>query len=445
MKLVNNLEFNKYEARNMRLQNLATAPASPATGQAYFDTALGKARVWDGTAWKNWEQGTVTAVTATGPITSSGGTTPNIGISAATTSAAGSMSASDKAKLDGIQAGATAPGTLDSLTDVVVTNPATGNVIRWSGTQWVNATLAIGDTSGLQAALDGKAAAVHTHVVADVTGLQAALDAKVDDSQVGVAGGLATLDGGGKVPSSQLPALAMTNVSVVASTAARDALTGMNEGDVAVVNGDRSYIWDGTVWQELDSATDGVQTVTAGTGVTVGGSATNPSVGISNGGVTETQLAASVAGNGLTGGAGTALAVGAGTGLTVNANDIGISNGGVGATQLSSAVAGNGLTGGAGSALAVGAGTGITVAADTVAIDTAVVARKTGAIIGDGTATSFNITHNFGTRRVKVEVYSNAAPYDTVVADVERPDTNTVTIRFGAAPAASAYEVVVIG
>ena len=41
-------------------------------------------------------------------------------------------------------------------------------------------------------------------------------------------------------------------------------------------------------------------------------------------GVTETQLATSVAGGGLTGGAGTALAVGAGTGITVNANDIAI-------------------------------------------------------------------------------------------------------------------------
>jgi hypothetical protein len=38
--------------------------------------------------------------------------------------------------------------------------------------------------------------------------------------------------------------------------------------------------------------------------------------------ITETQLAASVAGGGLTGGAGAVLAVGAGTGITVNANDV---------------------------------------------------------------------------------------------------------------------------
>ena len=50
--------------------------------------------------------GTVTGVTGTAPISSSGGTAPAISISAATTSAAGSMSSTDKTKLDGIAAGA---------------------------------------------------------------------------------------------------------------------------------------------------------------------------------------------------------------------------------------------------------------------------------------------------------------------------------------------------
>ena len=58
----------------------------------------------------------VTSVSGTEPIVSSGGTTPAISISAATTSAAGSMSASDKTKLDGIASGATAnTGTVTSV------------------------------------------------------------------------------------------------------------------------------------------------------------------------------------------------------------------------------------------------------------------------------------------------------------------------------------------
>ncbi len=106
-------------------------------------------------------------------------------------------------------------------------------------------------------------------------------------------------------------------------------------------------------------------TVGAGTGITVNAD----DVAISAGGVGVTELAAAVAGAGLTGGAGSALAVGAGTGITVNANDVQIADGGVGVTQLAAAVAGAGLTGGAGSALAVGAGDGISVAADSVTVN----------------------------------------------------------------------------
>jgi len=61
------------------------------------------------TAANTWSLDTstyLTSVTGTAPIVSSGGATPAISISAATTSAAGSMSASDKTKLDGIEAGA---------------------------------------------------------------------------------------------------------------------------------------------------------------------------------------------------------------------------------------------------------------------------------------------------------------------------------------------------
>ena len=55
--------------------------------------------------------GGVTSVTGTTPIVSSGGSTPAISISAATTSAAGSMSSADKTKLDEIESNATADQT----------------------------------------------------------------------------------------------------------------------------------------------------------------------------------------------------------------------------------------------------------------------------------------------------------------------------------------------
>jgi len=71
--------------------------------------------------------------------------------------------------------------------------------------------------------------------------------------------------------------------------------------------------------------------------------------------------------------------------------------------------------------------------------------RKASAVIGDGSATTFNIDHNFNTRQVVVEVYRNNGNFDTVITDVTRPTVNRATITFASAPALNAYEVVLIG
>ena len=75
--------------------------------------------------------GSVTGVTGTAPIASSGGTTPASSISAATTSAAGSMSSADKTKLDGIATGATAITNIADLANVHTASPTDGQVLKW--------------------------------------------------------------------------------------------------------------------------------------------------------------------------------------------------------------------------------------------------------------------------------------------------------------------------
>lgn len=55
-------------------------------------------------------------------------------------------------------------------------------------------THVIGDTTGLQAALDGKAATGHTHVIGDTTGLQAALDLKLEAGDLPDLSGLPTFE-----------------------------------------------------------------------------------------------------------------------------------------------------------------------------------------------------------------------------------------------------------
>ena len=71
--------------------------------------------------------------------------------------------------------------------------------------------------------------------------------------------------------------------------------------------------------------------------------------------------------------------------------------------------------------------------------------RKLTQTFGDGSATTFNIDHNFNTRDVVVEVYRNSGGYDSVLCDVTRPTVNRVTLTFAAAPAASAFNAVVMG
>jgi hypothetical protein len=95
--------------------------------------------------------------------------------------------------------------------------------------------------------------------------------------------------------------------------------------------------------------------------------------------------------------------------------------------------------------LAVGAGNGIQVLTNTVAIDTAVVVTKYGANVGDGSSTSYTITHNLNTRDVQVTLFDNSAPYAEVICDVLHTTVNTVTLQFSIAPTSNQYRVVVQG
>lgn len=112
-------------------------------------------------------------------------------------------------------------------------------------------------------------------------------------------------------------------------------------------------------------------------------------------------------------------------------------------TGLGQIVAGNGLTK-TGNTLNVGAGTGITVSSDTIAIDTAVVARKFAASVGNNAAVSFVLTHSFNTRDVAVTVFDNST-YAEVFADATHSTADTVTIAFAVAPTTNQYRVVIVG
>ena len=93
-----------------RLPNTTVTPGSYTYSSFTVDSAGRLTSATNGTA-------AVTSVNGTAPIVSSGGTAPTLSISAATTSAAGSMSSTDKTKLDGIATGATANASDAQLRD----------------------------------------------------------------------------------------------------------------------------------------------------------------------------------------------------------------------------------------------------------------------------------------------------------------------------------------
>lgn len=71
--------------------------------------------------------------------------------------------------------------------------------------------------------------------------------------------------------------------------------------------------------------------------------------------------------------------------------------------------------------------------------------KRYGAEIGDGSATSFTLTHNLGTRALNIAVYRNSGNYDEIECEVRHTSTSAVTLLFTSAPTANQFVAVVNG
>lgn len=149
-------------------------------------------------------------------------------IGAATTTQAGVLTSNDKTKLDGVATGATANQADSYLLD--------------------------------------RANHTGTQTIATVANLQSSLDAKLDDAQLGTANGVASLDGAGKVPASQLPSY-VDDVLEFISQAAFPA-TGSSGIIYVAQDTNKIFRWSGSAYIEIGLATSGDHKY--GTDITIG-------------------------------------------------------------------------------------------------------------------------------------------------------------------------------
>lgn len=383
------LDMNQLEVRQAVMHLLGSDPGSPVNGQFWYQTSAHSIRVR-----RNGSTVVIPAnLTVTAPITNSGSQdAPNIGISAATSGAAGSMSATDKAKLDAATDAATASTLVmrdsnarfkaadpSASSDVATKNYVDNSVagIKWKESVRVattaNGTLATAYENG--DTVDG---------VTLVTGDRILLKNQTTGSE----NGIYTVNASG------------------APTRATDADTA-------------AEILQAAVWvQEGTTNADSGWVMTTNAPITLN----------------STSLAFSQF-NG-----GTSYSAGAGLTLSGNTFDVGTASSGrivVNADNIDLA-----------SGIAT-PGTYRSVTVDTYGRVTGgtnpTLIQRFAANVGNGSSTSFTVNHALGVQDVHVQVYRNSSPFDVVLVDVELTDSNNVIVRFAVAPTTNQFRVVVMG
>ena len=386
MKLVNNLDLNKNEVQNARIQNLASAPANPVEGQIYYNSSDKKNYQWNGAAWVYF-------------IPSS-------------------MSGSG----NGLDA-----DTIDGQHGSYYLNRA-----NHSGTQLAS-TISDFDTQVRSSRLDQMALPTAdvslnsrkiTNLATPLSSTDAATKGYVDSAVEG-------LDPKASVKAASTGNLTLANEQTVDNVSLTEGMRilvknqdTLAENGIYIVKAAASWVraTDADTWGELVSAyvfvEEGTTNKDSGWVCIVN---TGGTLGVTD--ISWTQFNGSG---------------------TTDASNVGTAGVGVFKQKSGSTLQFKKLNAGS-NKISITDDT----SNDEVDIDVNVsnlgVAAKYSVAVGNNADTSLTVTHNLGTRDVVVSIRETSTPYAIVIADIDCTDTNTVTVKFAVAPTTNQYTVTVMG
>jgi hypothetical protein len=420
-KFLTNIDMNTNQVLNLVLQQLATDPVSPSTGQIWFNTTSNQVKYYTGS-------GTIILYDASTSSTASKlvlrDSSANIAANVATfaeVTITGTPSASTDAATVGyvntlVQGLQPKPSAICATTEALPAytysngSSGVGATITFSSTGSVTIdthTLASGDVVLVKNESSQQYNGLYTVTTSPATGVAGVLTRSIDldassqfaGAYVFVYGGSVNLNTGWIYSGSASPTVGTTNITFSQFTGAGDLTFNAPlsaSGNTISLNLNPRLV---TAGGNLDLAS-GI--VSAGT---IMGQVTVDTYGRVTAGADLTASNGMVAKTGS--GAYTNRTITAGTGISVSNGD---------------GVSGN----------------------PTISVASSTPQKYAGTITGDGSTTSFTVTHSLGTQDVVVQLQDSS--HNVVDADIQANSTSQVTVAFAVAPANTVtYRVVVIG
>lgn len=360
MKLIlTSYDFSQNQIRNVVLHNASPSPSNPVAGQIYYNTTNNLPYYYNNTAWTQF--GSVTGITL-----SFGATTSSIfdvsGADSQSISTSGTFDISLNTQLAnrvmaGPSTGSPAAPTFRALVAADIPSlsgvylPLAGGtmagVINMNGNTITNLGLPTNSAdaaskSYVDSLLDGrkwKQAVTYatTANIASLSGEQTIDGGTTSTSRVLVKNQTNQTQNGIYVTGSGAWTRATdADVASELEGAAVSVLSGSTNANTQwfqttfpVTLGSSNIIWALTNVGAYTADGQGIEVSANNFSLELDGTTLSKSgtgLKVADGGITSTQLAASVAGNGLSGGAGSALAVNAGTGITISSDNVNVTS-----------------------------------------------------------------------------------------------------------------------